>query len=85
MTEFIDDSTATRFEKAKRFLNNISNSCYSKYFHDDGFPRIQNIQNDAKATLEVFEELLAVYENFMKSHKMTLSLEKSAKDINEKK
>jgi len=60
MTEFINDtSTATRVEKTKRFLRHLSEPD-GVYFFNDGYPRENDLQNDARAALEVFEEMARV-------------------------
>lgn len=57
MTEFNDTSTATRLEKAKRVLRHLADGKDMTYFFDDGYPREKVLQNDARAALEVLEEL----------------------------
>lgn len=58
MTTFTDQSTATREEKARRFLKHLIDGHDYRYFYGDGFPKHADIANDAKAALEVFENLL---------------------------
>lgn len=57
MKQFVDQSTATRLEKAKRVLRSLANPHDYKYFFGDGFPRHADLQQDAAAALEVLEEL----------------------------
>lgn len=57
VTQFTDKSTATRTEKAKRFLRSLSSTHDPRYFYGDGYPRQDDILNDAAATLELLESL----------------------------
>lgn len=57
MKQFVDQSTATRVEKAKRVLLALANPHDYKYFFGDGFPRHADLQQDAAAALEVLEDL----------------------------
>ena len=57
MRKFIEQSKAPRVEKAERFLSSLANGHDYKYFHGDGFPRHEDILNDAAATLEVFKKM----------------------------
>lgn len=57
MAEFTDQSTATRIEKTKRFLRSLADKKDPRYFFDDGYPRNDNIAQDATAALEVLDEL----------------------------
>lgn len=57
MTEFTDKSTAEPIEKARRFLRSLADGNDFKYFFDDGFPRYDEIAQDAIAALEVLEGL----------------------------
>lgn len=57
MKQFTDQSTATRMEKAKRVLRSLANGHDYRYFHGDGYPRHNDLQQDAAAALEVLEQL----------------------------
>ena len=57
MTEFTDASATSRLEKAKRVLRHLADGKDMTYFFDDGYPREKVLQNDARAVLEVLEEL----------------------------
>lgn len=59
MKHFIDQSTASREEKARRFLRSLASAHDYKYFYGDGCVRHAELMNDAAATLEVFESLSA--------------------------
>lgn len=53
MTEFNDMSSASPAEKLKRLLRSLA-AKDGRYFFDDGFPRMEELANDAQAALEVF-------------------------------
>ena len=57
MRPFTDQSTATREEKARRFLKAMADGHNGRYFCNDGWPRQADILQDAAAALEVFETL----------------------------
>ena len=57
MRPFIDKSTVTRYEKAKRFLRSLAAPHDYKYFYGDGRCRHADLQQDAAAALEVLESL----------------------------
>ncbi|KGT54003.1 hypothetical protein NY96_19675 [Xanthomonas citri pv. fuscans] len=57
MKKFTDESTASRVEKAKRFLKSLANPHDYRYFFGDGYPRHEALQQDAAAALEVFQEM----------------------------
>ena len=59
MKQFTDQSMATRVEKAKRVLRSLANGHDYKYFYGDGYPRHEELQQDAAAALEVLNELSA--------------------------
>lgn len=56
-TPFTDRSSASRMEKTKRMLRALANPHDYKYFFNDGHCRQTELMNDAKAALEVFEDL----------------------------
>ena len=55
--QFTDQSSATRAEKARRFLKALANDKDYRYFHGDGYPKFGDLHNDASAALEVFDEI----------------------------
>lgn len=57
MRQFTDQSRATRVEKAKSVLQSLANGHDYRYFHGDGYPRHNDLQQDAAAALEVLNEL----------------------------
>lgn len=72
LKKFTDQSSATRFEKAKRFLRSLSDPHDYRYFYGDGFPRHAEIQQDAAAALDLLEmlgrnELLAMLRGIVNS------------------
>lgn len=58
MKLFTDQSKATRVEKAKRVLRSLANGHDYRYFHGDGYPKHEELQQDAAAVLDVLDELL---------------------------
>ena len=58
MSPFTNQGTAKREEKARRFLRSMASGHDGRYFHNDGWPRQEDILQDAAATLEVFEALV---------------------------
>ncbi len=58
MTDFNDKSTASRVMKAQRMLEKLAHGRDMTYFFDDGYPREDVLQNDARAALEVLNELV---------------------------
>jgi hypothetical protein len=57
MAKFVDQSTASDIDKAKSFLRSLRDGGDGKYFYPDGFPKDDNISQDAMATLEVLKLL----------------------------
>ncbi len=56
--KFTDLSTATNMEKARRFLQALA-SASGSYFHDDGYPRFDKLDQDAVATIAVLAQVEA--------------------------
>ena len=57
MRQFTDQSMASRHEKARRFLKSLASPTDHRYFYGDGYPRQDELMQDAAAALEVFESL----------------------------
>lgn len=62
MREFTDKSNAPPLAKAQRFLEALSNKKDDRYFFGDGFPRLQDITNDAAAALEAWQAATSAQE-----------------------
>lgn len=57
---FTDQSTADPIEKVRRYLTHMADKRgQNRYFFDDGYPR-EEIADDAKAAMAVFEQMAAL-------------------------
>lgn len=65
MANFTSNSSISDVKKLKDFLEDLATKGDRRYFFDDGFPRSNDIEQDAKASLEVLAQFFADKEREM--------------------